>query len=72
MKDMLKNDINVGDYILVYDVNHMQVTRVKELCSNDMFLTEDDLSYSQYNSRKCVVINEQRKHNIEKFPERYI
>lgn len=69
---MLKNDINVGDYILVYDVNHMNLTRVKELLDDGMFIPEGDLSYKTYNSRKCVVINKQRKHNIETFPERFI
>ncbi len=74
MKDMLKNDVKVGDRILVYDVNHMILTTVTEILDESIILVQGDadLTYKSYNVHKCVVINEQLKYNIDTFPERFI
>lgn len=74
MRDMLKNDIKVGDKVLVYGVNHMNLRTVRELLEDDMFTVEEynSLDHDSYRGYKCVVVTQQLKHNLDILPERFV
>jgi len=67
--DQLGRPINIGDKILAYGVNRMDLRTV--ICANeDGLYFKDDVN--PYNSLKCVVVTEQIENNKIKYPEYFI